>query len=85
MRFSVLDRAHSLAGQSESDTLKAVVDHARGVEKLGFARFFTAEHHAVPGIPGSQPALLATAVAAATSRIRVGTAGVMLFTKLFMT
>ena len=78
MRFSVLDRAHSLVGESEAETLRSVVDHARGVEKLGFDRFFTAEHHAVPGIAGSQPALLAAAVAAATETIRAGTAGIML-------
>ncbi|MDR7330143.1 MsnO8 family LLM class oxidoreductase [Corynebacterium guangdongense] len=78
MRFSVLDRAHSLAGESESETLRSVVAHARDVEKLGFGRFFTAEHHAVPGIAGSQPALLAAAVGAATETIRVGTAGIML-------
>lgn len=78
MRFSVLDRAHSVAGDTESETLRGVIDHARAVEKLGFKRFFTAEHHAVPGIPGSQPAVLASAVAAATTTIRVGTAGFQL-------
>src|SRR5699024_2381125 len=44
---------------------------------LGFSRFLVAEHHGVPGIPGSQPAQLATYVAAHTSTIRVGTGGIM--------
>lgn len=78
MRFSVLDRANTIAGLSESETLRGVIEHARGVEKLGFERFLVAEHHAVPGIPGSQPAVLAAAVAAQTSTIRVGTGGIML-------
>ena len=59
-------------------TLQGVVEHVREVEELGFHRFFVAEHHAVPGLPGSQPGMLAVACAAATSRIRVGTAGIML-------
>ncbi len=44
----------------------------------GFSRFFVAEHHGVPGIAGSAPTVLAAAVAAQTSSIRVGTAGIML-------
>ncbi|QGU05383.1 MsnO8 family LLM class oxidoreductase [Corynebacterium comes] len=78
MRFSVLDRAHAIAGISESEVLRGVVDHARSAQALGFRRFLLAEHHAVPGLPGSQPALLATAVGAATDSIRIGTAGIML-------
>lgn len=78
MHFSVLDRANRIAGLSESEALLGVVDHARQVEALGFRRFFVAEHHAVPGLPGSQPGMLATAVGAATESVRVGTAGIML-------
>ncbi len=44
----------------------------------GFSCFFVAEHHGVPGIAGSAPTVLAAAVAAQTSSIRVGTAGIML-------
>lgn len=78
MRFSVLDRANAVQGLSESDVLRGVIDHAQYAEKLGFSRFLVAEHHGVPGIPGSQPAVLAAAVAASTTSIRVGTAGIML-------
>lgn len=78
MHFSVLDRANTVAGVRESETLRGVIEHARDVEKLGFTRFLVAEHHAVPGIAGSQPTLLAAAVASATETIRVGTAGIML-------
>lgn len=78
MRLSVLDRATSLTGDSDATALQRVVAHARDAEKLGFSRFFVAEHHAVPGLPGSQPAMLVVACAAATDRIRIGTAGIML-------
>ena len=77
MRFSVLDRAAGTSHETPEETLRAVATHTQHVEQLGFSRFFVAEHHGVPGIPGSQPAQLATYVAAYTSTIRVGTAGIM--------
>ncbi len=78
MKLSILDRANAVRGLSEAEVLRGVIDHARHVEDLGFRRFLVAEHHGVPGIPGSQPTVLAAAVAAGTERIRVGTGGIML-------
>lgn len=78
MRFSILDRANAVDGWDATDVFQGVIDHARFVEELGFERFLVAEHHAIPGIPGSQPAILASAVAGGTSTIRVGTGGIML-------
>ncbi|PQM73630.1 MsnO8 family LLM class oxidoreductase [Corynebacterium sp. J010B-136] len=77
MRFSVLDRAAGTHSETPDETLRGVATHAQHVEKLGFSRFLVAEHHGVPGVPGSQPAQLATYVAANTSTIRVGTGGIM--------
>ena len=77
MRFSVLDRAAGTHDETPDETLRGVASHAQHVEKLGFSRFLVAEHHGVPGIPGSQPAQLGTYVAANTSTIRVGTGGIM--------
>ena len=51
---------------------------AQELEALGYHRFWVSEHHSVPGVAGSAPTVLAAAVAAATSTIRVGTGGVML-------
>lgn len=51
---------------------------AREAERLGYHRFWVAEHHGVPGVAGSAPTVLAAAVAGATRTIRVGTGGVML-------
>ena len=76
--LSVLDRSRTRAGESEAETLRGTVRLAQQVEELGYHRFWVSEHHSVPGVVGSAPTVLAAAVAAATSRIRVGTGGVML-------
>lgn len=78
LRFSVLDRSLVRSGRSPSESLPRTVRFAAEAEALGYHRFWVAEHHGVPGAAGSAPTVLAAAVAAATSRIRVGTGGVML-------
>ncbi len=78
VRWSVLDRALVRDGQRPAEALRETVDVAVRVEALGYHRFWVAEHHGVPGVAGSAPTVLAAAVAAATTRIRVGTGGVML-------
>jgi luciferase family oxidoreductase group 1 len=75
---SILDRANSLAGASEADALNAVMERAQRAERLGFQRFWVAEHHGVPGIAGSTPTVLMAALAARTQAIRIGSGGVML-------
>lgn len=77
-RFSILDRSRTREGQDESQALRDTVQFGRQAEALGYHRFWVSEHHSVPGVAGSAPTVLAAAVAAATSRIRVGTGGVML-------
>ncbi|MEW1722446.1 LLM class flavin-dependent oxidoreductase [Streptomyces sp. NPDC093109] len=77
-RFSVLDRSPVRQGHDGPRALRDTVDLARRIEALGFHRFWVSEHHSVPGIAGSAPTVLAAAVAAATTTIRVGTGGVML-------
>lgn len=78
LALSVLDRANTRVGASSSDVLRGVVDRAKHLEALGYRRVWAAEHHGVPGIAGSTPTLLMTAIAAATTRIRVGSGGIML-------
>lgn len=77
MRYSILDRANVVSGATDTEALRRVVDRARVAEELGYHRFLVAEHHGVPGIAGSAPAVLAAAVGQATSTVRVGTAGIM--------
>jgi luciferase family oxidoreductase group 1 len=78
VRLSVLDRSHIPVGGNAQEALRETVRFAQEVERLGYHRFWVAEHHGVPGVAGAAPTVLAAAVAAATSRIRVGTGGVML-------
>ncbi|MEU1375561.1 MsnO8 family LLM class oxidoreductase [Streptomyces triculaminicus] len=78
LRLSVLDRSRTRQGREPGEALRATVGFAREAEALGYHRFWVAEHHSVPGVAGSAPTVLAAAVAAATSHIRVGTGGVML-------
>jgi luciferase family oxidoreductase group 1 len=75
---SILDRANSLVGSTEAEALNAVVHRAQRAERLGFRRFWVAEHHGVPGIAGSTPTVLMAALAARTQAIRIGSGGVML-------
>lgn len=77
-KLSVLDRSSTREGQGEARALRETVEFARRVEELGYHRFWVSEHHSVPGLAGSAPTVLAAAVAAETSSIRVGTGGVML-------
>ncbi|MFJ9366814.1 LLM class flavin-dependent oxidoreductase [Nocardia sp. NPDC101769] len=78
IRFSILDRSRVRAGQPHPEALRETVEFARLAEEWGYHRFWVSEHHSVPGVAGSAPTVLAAAIAAATSRIRVGTGGVML-------
>ncbi|MFD3482155.1 MsnO8 family LLM class oxidoreductase [Streptomyces sp. NPDC058665] len=76
--FSVLDRSRTRDGRAAPEALRDTVRLAQRLEALGYHRFWVSEHHSVPGVAGSAPTVLAAAVAAATSTIRVGTGGVML-------
>ncbi|GAA3876112.1 LLM class flavin-dependent oxidoreductase [Saccharothrix violaceirubra] len=78
MRLSVLDRSRTRQGGTHAQALRDTVTFAAEIERLGYHRFWVAEHHGVPGVAGAAPTVLAAAVAAATTRIRVGTGGVML-------
>jgi luciferase family oxidoreductase group 1 len=76
--LSVLDLCPVPAGESTGEALRRSVDLARHAEGLGFTRYWVAEHHNLPGIASSAPAVLAGQLAAATNAIRVGSGGVML-------
>jgi luciferase family oxidoreductase group 1 len=76
--LSLLDRSRTRAGADDASALRATVDRAGSAERLGYDRFWVAEHHGVPGVAGASPAVLLAAVAGRTSSIRIGSAGVML-------
>jgi luciferase family oxidoreductase group 1 len=76
--LSVLDLSPVPTGGSAGEALRRSVDLARHVERWGFTRYWVAEHHSMPGVASSAPAVLAGQIASATSAIRVGSGGVML-------
>jgi len=77
-RLSLLDRSRTRTGDPDAAALAGTVARAVEAERLGFGRFWVAEHHGVPGVAGSAPAVLLASIAGATSTIRLGSAGVML-------
>jgi len=78
LRLSVLDQSVSLAGSSEDAAIRDTLALAEHCERLGYSRFWLSEHHGLPTIVGSAPEILMAAIAARTSTIRIGSAGVML-------
>ncbi len=76
--LSVLDLVPIRAGSSAHDAMRETLALARHAEALGYRRYWFAEHHNMPGIGSSAPAVLIGQVAAATTRMRVGSGGVML-------
>ncbi|MBW3658783.1 MAG: LLM class flavin-dependent oxidoreductase [Actinobacteria bacterium] len=76
--LALLDLATVAADAAPRDALLRSTELARLAETLGYARFWVAEHHTMPGVASSAPEVLLAHVAAATATIRVGSAGVML-------
>lgn len=78
LSLSVLDLIPVRAGQNSPQAVAASVALARRADQLGFTRYWFAEHHNMPSVASTAPPVLIAAVAASTSRIRVGSGGVML-------
>ncbi len=78
MRLSVLDQSTVVTGRSPAASIAETLALARHCEALGCDRYWLAEHHNSASQAGTAPEVLMAAVAATTSRIRVGSAGVML-------
>lgn len=76
--FSVLDLATILSGKTAADTFKNSVDLAQHAERLGFNRYWLAEHHSMESIASSATSVLIGHIAGHTSSIRVGAGGIML-------
>ncbi|WP_172892568.1 LLM class flavin-dependent oxidoreductase [Micromonospora coxensis] len=76
--MSVLDLAPVARGATAGEALRHTTELARRTEELGYRRFWVAEHHNMPAIASSAPAVLLAHLAAHTSTIRLGSGGVML-------
>lgn len=78
LTLSVLDQAPISEGMTGAEALRNSVDLARLCDELGFRRYWVAEHHATPMLACASPEALIGPIAAVTSRIKVGSGGVML-------
>jgi alkanesulfonate monooxygenase SsuD/methylene tetrahydromethanopterin reductase-like flavin-dependent oxidoreductase (luciferase family) len=76
--LSVLDLSPVPSGETPAQALHSTLDLARHAEALGLARYWLAEHHNAAGLASSTPEIMLAAVAAVTSRIHVGSGGIML-------
>ena len=76
--YSILDQAPISEGSNGAEALRNSVDLARYAEELGYARYWVAEHHGTPALACASPEALLGPIAMATSRIRIGSGGVML-------
>lgn len=76
--LSVLDLAPVPGGTPPSVAVRRSVDLARLAERLGYVRYWFAEHHGMPSVASSAPEILIAHAAGATARIRVGSGGIML-------
>lgn len=76
--YSILDLAPILEGGTAADSFRNSLDLARHADQLGYKRYWLAEHHSMPGIASSATSLVIGYIAGGTSRIRVGSGGIML-------
>ena len=78
LKLSVLDQSPISAGRTARDAFDETVALARLAERLGYTRYWLAEHHNTTALAGSAPEVLIARVAGATETLRVGSGGVML-------
>jgi luciferase family oxidoreductase group 1 len=78
MRLSVLDQSPIPEGSTPAQALHRTLDLAELADSLGYHRYWVAEHHATPALACAAPEVLIGAIAPRTTRIRIGSGGVML-------
>src|SRR6266446_2811786 len=77
-RLSVLDQSPVPVDPSGTDALRNTIDLARLADELGYNRYWVAEHHGGPMLASASPEVLIAAIGQVTSRLRLGSGGVML-------
>jgi luciferase family oxidoreductase group 1 len=78
LALSILDQSTIVSGRHAGDAVQETLEMARLADRLGYARYWLAEHHNSSSHAGTAPEVLIAAIAATTRRIRVGSAGIML-------
>src|SRR3954462_6434998 len=76
--LSVLDLSPVVVGSSRAPSLRNSLDLAKFADRLGYTRYWVAEHHNLPSVASSAPEIMIGQIAAVTRHIRVGSRGVML-------
>lgn len=76
--LSVLDLSPIAAGSKDSEALINTLDLAKAADRLGYVRYWLAEHHSIPSVASTAPQIMIGHVASVTNRIRVGSGGIML-------
>lgn len=77
-KLSILDQSPVHPGQTNVEALQQSISLAQMAERLGYTRFLVAEHHNLDGLIGTSPEVLVSHLLAKTSKIRIGSGGVML-------
>src|SRR4051794_14851885 len=78
VRFSVLDLSPIVLGGSAAQSFRNTLELAQHAERWGYERYWLAEHHGIPGVASAATSVVIAHVAGGTSRIRVGSGGIML-------
>ncbi|HEX6860829.1 MAG TPA: LLM class flavin-dependent oxidoreductase [Caulobacteraceae bacterium] len=78
MSWSVLDLSPVSAGNTPAQAIGESIELARAAERLGYNRYWLAEHHSMTALAGTAPEVLIAAISQVTQRIRLGSGGVML-------
>jgi luciferase family oxidoreductase group 1 len=76
--LAVLDLVPVSSGSTAAEALENSIDLARAAERLGYTRYWFAEHHLNPGVAGTSPTVVLALTAAATSTIRIGSGAVQM-------
>ncbi len=76
--LAVLDLVPISSGSSAAEALRNSIDLAQAAERLGYSRYWFAEHHLNPGVAGTSPAVVLALTAAATTTIRIGSGAVQM-------
>ncbi|MDL4839582.1 LLM class flavin-dependent oxidoreductase [Aquibacillus rhizosphaerae] len=78
MKLSILDQSPVMDGKSAAEALKASVKLAQNGEKLGYTRYWIAEHHGMEQLASSVPEVMLTLIAAKTNSIKIGSGAILL-------
>uniref|UniRef100_UPI0030168DD7 LLM class flavin-dependent oxidoreductase n=1 Tax=Oceanobacillus massiliensis TaxID=1465765 RepID=UPI0030168DD7 len=78
MKLSILDQAPVSSGRSSREALEATIQLAKIADRIGYTRYWVAEHHDLDGLASPAPDILLGIIGSQTERIRIGSGAVLL-------